>query len=133
MQLSGLKFSISEVFSTTPKILFDAWLDSDSHSSMTGSKSQVSNREGEEFSAWDGYIKGRNLELQRPYRILQSWRTADFEDSETDSVLEIAFSKEDDGTRVTIRHSELPEHGTQYKQGWVEAYFDPMKIYFPNK
>ena len=133
MERSGLTFSISEVFSTTPEILFDAWLDSDSHSSMTGSKSQVSNREGEEFSAWDGYIRGRNLELHRPFRILQSWSTADFEDSETNSVLEILFSKEEDGTRVTIRHSELPEHGTQYRQGWVEAYFDPMKLYFPEK
>ena len=130
MQQSGLTFSISDVFSKTPEILFDAWLDSDSHSRMTGSKSQVSSIEGEEFSAWDGYIKGRNLELQRPFRILQSWRTADFVDSEPDSVLEITFNKENDGTRVTIRHTELPEHGTQYKQGWVEAYFNPMKLYF---
>ena len=130
MQQSGLTFSISEVFSKTPEILFDAWLDSDSHSRMTGSKSQVSSIDGEEFSAWDGYIKGRNLELQRPNRILQSWRTADFVDSEPDSVLEITFNKENDGTRVTIRHTELPEHGTQYKQGWVEAYFNPMKLYF---
>jgi len=130
VQQSGLTFSISDVFSKTPEILFDAWLDSDSHSRMTGSKSQVSSIEGEEFSAWDGYIKGRNLELQRPFRILQSWRTADFVDSEPDSVLEITFNKENDGTRVTIRHTELPEHGTQYKQGWVEAYFNPMKLYF---
>ena len=133
MQQSGLTFSISEVFSKTPEILFDAWLDSDSHSRMTGSKSQVSNREGEEFSAWDGYIKGKNLELHRPFRIFQAWRTADFVDSEPDSMLEITFSKDEDGTRVTILHSELPEHGTQYQLGWVEAYFNPMKIYFPDK
>ena len=133
MQQSGVTFSISEVFSTTPEVLFDAWLDSESHSSMTGSKSQVSNREGEEFSAWDGYIKGKNLELQRPFRIFQAWRTADFVDTEPDSVLEITFSKDDGGTRVTIFHAELPEHGTQYQQGWVEAYFILMKIYFPDK
>lgn len=133
MQHTGLTFSISEVFSTTPEILFDAWLDSDSHSSMTGGKSQVSNRQGEEFTAWDGYIKGKNLELQRPFRIVQAWRTTDFVVSEPDSVLEITFSKVDDGTRVTILHSELPEHGTQYQKGWVESYFNPMKLYFTDK
>lgn len=130
---SGVTFSITEVFSTSPEVLFDAWLDSESHSSMTGSKSQVSNREGEDFSAWDGYIKGKNLELQRPFRILQTWRTADFVDSEPDSILEITFSMVEDRTKVTIQHSELPEHGTQYQQGWVEAYFNPMKNYFPDK
>lgn len=133
MKQRGVKFSISEVFSTSPEVLFDAWLDSEDHSNMTGSKSQVSNREGEEFSTWDGYIKGKNLELQRPFRIFQAWRTADFLDSDPDSMLEITFSKDEHGTRVTILHSELPEHGSQYQQGWVDAYFNPMKNYFLDK
>jgi hypothetical protein len=44
--------------------------------------------------------------------------------------LEINLEATDNGTLLTLRHSILPEHGEQYKQGWVEAYFEPMLNYF---
>jgi len=47
--------------------------------------------------------------------------------------LEIFLEEKNEGTRITIRHSELPEHGMQYKQGWVDSYFNPIKEYFGNK
>ncbi len=125
-----IKFRISEKFPASPEILFQAWLDSDLHSNMTGGKALVSDLVGEEFTTWDGYIKGKNLELQPPLRILQSWRTNEFSESDSDSLLEITFIHEGDDTRVTIRHSDLPEHGMQYQQGWVDSYFTPMKEYF---
>ena len=128
-----IKFRISEVFPTPPETLFQAWLSSELHSSMTGSKAQVSDQVGGAFTTWDGYIKGKNLELQSPMRILQSWRTADFQNSDPDSLLEITFIHEGGDTRVTIRHSDLPEHGMQYQQGWVDSYFIPMKEYFQEK
>jgi uncharacterized protein YndB with AHSA1/START domain len=128
-----IKLRISEKFPATPETLFEAWLNSDLHSNMTGGKAQVSDQVGEEFTAWDGYIKGKNLELQPPLRILQSWRTNEFSESDPDSLLEITFIPEGDDTRVTIRHSDLPEHGMQYQQGWVDSYFTPMKEYFREK
>lgn len=125
-----IKFRISEKFPATPETLFEAWLNSELHSSMTGGKAQVSDLVGGVFTAWDGYIKGKNLELQPSMRILQSWRTTEFQDSDPNSLLEITFIHEGDDTRVTIRHSDLPEHGMQYQQGWVDSYFTPMKVYF---
>jgi len=97
---------------------------------MTGGTAVVSFVPGESFEAWDGYIKGINLELERPVRILQSWRTSEFVESEKDSLLEVLFEKEGEGTRITIHHSDLPEHGMQYQQGWIDSYFEPMKAYF---
>ena len=91
---------------------------------------QISDQVAGKFSAWDGYISGKNLELNNPIRIMQAWRTTEFEESDPDSLLEITFVTEGKGTRVTIRHSELPEHGMQYQQGWIDAYFNPMKEYF---
>jgi uncharacterized protein YndB with AHSA1/START domain len=125
-----LKFSLSETFPTTPEVLYQAWLDSETHSQMTGATASVSDQIGAEFTAWDGYIKGKNLELQPPVRIVQAWRTSDFQEAEPDSILEITFLAEGDTTRVTVWHSNLPEHGQQYRSGWVEAYFDPMKEFF---
>jgi hypothetical protein len=71
--------------------------------------------------------------LEPPRRILQQWRTSEFDDSDKDSILEILFESEGDGTRVTIRHSDLPGHGMQYRQGWIDSYFVPMMAYFGGK
>ena len=85
---------------------------------------------GGEFSAWDGYISGKNLELEPGKRILQSWRTQQFSESDADSELEIVLEGVPEGTKLTLKHTKLPDHGMQYKDGWVEHYFDPMKAYF---
>jgi uncharacterized protein YndB with AHSA1/START domain len=129
----SIEFEVSEVIPAIPEIVYNAWLSSKEHSRMTGSSARVSAKVGEPFEAWDGYIQGKNLELEPPRRILQLWRTSEFENSDKDSRLEILFIAEGDGTRVTIRHSDLPDHGMQYRQGWIDAYFVPMMAYFGEK
>jgi uncharacterized protein YndB with AHSA1/START domain len=126
----SVEFEVSDVIPATPDTVYSAWLDSDEHARMTGDTALVSAVAGEPFEAWGGYIQGRNIELEAGKRILQSWRTSEFEDAEPDSLLEIMFTPEGTGTRVTIRHTNLPPHGMQYKQGWIDSYFTPMKEYF---
>ena len=126
----SIKFEVSDLIPASPKAIFIAWLDSGQHTKMTGGQAKVSANIGEKFEAWDGYIEGVNLELEAPKRILQHWRTSEFEESDEDSLVEILLQAEGDGTRVTILHSNLPEHGMQYQQGWIDAYFTPMKEYF---
>ncbi len=126
----AINFEVSEVIPASPEMVYNAWLDSEEHARMTGDSARVSAVIGEPFEAWGGYIQGKNLELEPGKRILQSWRTSEFEDSEEDSLVEIMFAPEGSSTRVTIRHSNLPPHGMQYQQGWVDSYFTPMKEYF---
>ena len=126
----SVEFRISNLISAPPEELYHAWLDSEVHSKMTGGKAEISDQVGGKFSAWDGYIKGENLELNPPLRILQKWRTTDFQEEDPDSLVEITFIAEGKKTRITIRHTELPPHGMKYQQGWIDAYFDPMKSYF---
>ena len=125
-----IHFEVSAEITATPKQIYEAWLDSEQHSAMTGGSAIVSDQIGDSFTAWDGYIEGRNLELKPDEKIIQHWRTSEFAPSDENSRLEIVFEAMKDGTLVTIRHSNLPEHGMQYKTGWVENYFDPMKGYF---
>lgn len=126
----ALKFEVSTTLPRSPKEVYDAWLDSESHSKMTGAKAKVSAKVGGEFQAWDGYISGKNLTLEPGKRIVQSWRTVEFDDSEEDSQIEITFEPAIKGTKLTLRHTNLPAHGEQYRQGWVDSYFDPMRKYF---
>ncbi|MFC2046059.1 SRPBCC domain-containing protein [Chloroflexota bacterium] len=128
----SIDFEISQVIPASPERIYEAWLDSEEHTSMTGGQAKISANVGDTFEAWDGYIQGQNLELEIPRRILQQWRTNEFEETEEDSQLEILLDRAGDGTRVTIQHSALPEHGMQYRQGWIDAYFLPMIEYFGN-
>ncbi len=128
-----VEFEVSDIISATPDQIYAAWLDSNEHSEMTGSPARISSLVGGKFDAWDGYIRGTNLELEPSCRILQLWRTSEFEDSDKDSLLEILFESVEYGTTIKIQHSRLPEHGMQYQQGWRDAYFAPMKVYFETK
>lgn len=126
-------FEVSVVLPASPQEIYDAWLDSKAHAAMTGAKAKVSNKVGGVFEAWEGYIRGRNLELEPGRRILQAWRTVEFADDEADSLIEITLAPTKGGTKLTLKHSKLPAHGAQYEQGWVDSYFEPMKAYFANK
>lgn len=128
-----VEFEVSDILSATPEQIYTAWLDSDEHSKMTGSPARISSIVGGKFDAWDGYISGINQELEPSSRILQLWRTSEFEDSDEDSLLEILLETVENGTFIKIKHTQLPEHGMQYQQGWRDAYFTPMKAYFETK
>ena len=125
-----LEFEVSAVIPASPIKVYKAWLDSKSHSQMTGGKAKVSAKVGESFQAWDGYITGKNLILEPGKRIVQSWRTSEFKDSEEDSQIELSLEPVKEGTKLTLRHTNLPANGEQSEQGWVDNYFDPMKAYF---
>jgi uncharacterized protein YndB with AHSA1/START domain len=129
----SIKFEVSDIIPAPVEAVFNAWLNSEEHAKMTGAHAEVSAEVGAVFEAWDGYIKGVNVEVEENKRIVQRWRTTEFEENDADSLLEVLFEAEGKGTRVTIRHSELPKHGMQYKQGWKDSYFTPMKAYFGNK
>ncbi len=124
------EFTVSTEINAAPESVYEAWLDSEKHAAMTGAAAKVSHTIGAEFSAWDGYISGRNLELEDGKRILQTWRTVEFAEQEPDSIIEVLFDAIDGGTRITVIHSDLPAHGDQYKQGWQDSYFTPMRAYF---
>ena len=100
---------------------------------MTGGEANCSDQVGEEFDAWDGYITGKNIELEPNRRIVQSWRTSQFADSEQDSEIEVLLQQTADGTVVTLKHTRVPDDGDHYRPGWQDHYFEPMKAYFENQ
>lgn len=124
-------FKLSAVIPATPAQVYKAWLGTKGHSAMTGSVAKASARLGGKFTAWDGYISGRTLELEADRRIVQAWRTSEFADDAPDSRLEISLQATKSGTKVTLTHTEIPPgQAESYKQGWEDFYFKPMKGYF---
>ena len=100
------------------------------HSAFTGAQASIDARVGGQHAAWDGYIAGQILALEPDRKIVQSWRTTEFPDESEDSRLEILLAPVPGGTKVTIHQSQIPDgQGEQYRQGWIDHYFQPLKRY----
>src|SRR5580693_8875711 len=95
---------VTAVLPASADRIYAAWLDSREHSRMTGSVAVVDPAIGGEHSAWDGYIEGKNLELEPARRIVQTWRTSDFPLGHGDSRLEVHLLEVPGGTEITLIH-----------------------------
>ncbi len=127
------RFSLTTIIPASPLAVFDAWLDSDEHSAMTQSPATASTEIAGIFTAHDGYINGINLELESGKRILQTWRTSQFDDTDPDSSLEIILEDVAEGTRLTLIQWNVPaDQAEGYISGWEDFYFTPMREYFLN-
>lgn len=125
-----MQFTLKAEFPVSAESLYKAWLSSEGHSKMTGSKAVVGKQIGDRFTAWDGYISGTHLELKPFSRIVQSWRTTEFPKGQSDSLVELTFSEQTGKTELTLHHSSLGREDHHYKKGWEDHYFTPMKAYF---
>jgi len=99
-----MEFTLKSSFRASAKELYESWLDSAKHTQMTGGTAECSENIGESFSAWDGYIWGENIELEPFSRIVQSWRTSQFDEDEQDSQIEIILKELDGQTELTLIH-----------------------------
>ena len=123
--------TLTDIFSTDPDTLYNAWLDSDTHSGMTGSRAWIEPEINGRFTCWDEYIFGITLEMVPGKKIVQRWRTTEFPDDAGNSKIELTFDAVSEGTRLTLHHTNIPfGQAVFYKKGWLEFYFEPMKRYF---
>jgi len=125
-----IEFTVSDIIPASPQAIYDAWLDSEGHTKMTGSPAHATANVGDPFDAWEGYITGKNLELEAGKRIVQSWRAADYTESDGHSQIEVNLEAVKDGTKITLVHSNVPDNQTGHQAGWLSHYFEPMQNYF---
>ena len=124
-------FEISCDFPVSSTEAYAAWLNSELHSAFTGGLATIQEEIESRFTAWDGYITGRILELEKDQRIIQSWRTTEFGDDDDDSMVEIGFADNSKGCTMTLKHWNIPNgQGDKYKSGWDTHYIVPMKEFF---
>jgi len=126
-----MTFELNYEFDVSSETLYNAWLDSKIHASMTGGEATITHDLNVPFSTWDGYITGENRVLNPYTSIKQTWRTEDFLEDQEDSIVEIQLvSLGLNKTKLVLIHSNLSESDTFYADGWVEHYFEPMASYF---
>jgi uncharacterized protein YndB with AHSA1/START domain len=127
-------YKLTTTIPASAQEIYDAWLDSLTHTEMTGAEALQSDELGADVEAWDGYISGRNLELVPGERIVQTWRTTEFTDEHEDSIITVTLEETADGTLLTLAHANVPSDQKSYEQGgWQTHYFEPMQQYFAKR
>jgi hypothetical protein len=62
-------------FRTSPRALFDLYLDSRRHSLSTGAPATISRKAGGKFKAFGRQLEGQNLLIVAGKQIVQLWRS----------------------------------------------------------
>jgi activator of HSP90 ATPase len=115
----------------TPKEVYEAYVDPKKHSEFTDSQATGKPVVGGKFTAWDGYISGKYLELEDGKKVVQEWTSTDFPEGAPPSRLELTFSAVPKGTQIVMVHSNVPkDQEADTAEGWTEFYWEPLKQYF---
>lgn len=134
MSMKATTIKQKTLIPATPDEVYDAFMEAKKHSAFTGSKATSDPKVGGEFTAWDGYISGRNLELVKGKKIVQEWSTTDWPDKFPPSRLELTFKEAKGGTEISMIHSNVPaEQANDLAEGWNEFYWKPLKEYFTKR
>jgi activator of HSP90 ATPase len=120
----------SVTFKVSPAKLFRIYTDQKKHSAATGAKAHVSAQTGEQFTAFDGMLLGKNLIVVPNRLIVQAWRASHWKKSDLDSILILNFSKAPGGGRIDLVHVGVPQHDHKgVSEGWPKYYWEPWKTY----
>jgi uncharacterized protein YndB with AHSA1/START domain len=105
-----------------PDVVFDHFTRPEALVRWMGDRAVVDPKPGGEFTLWfdERCVQGRYVEVDRPRRLVISWgRRGSREMPPSSSTLEVSFTPEADGTRVSIVHSGLPDsERPRHALGW---------------
>jgi activator of HSP90 ATPase len=130
MKLSTTTITQEFVFPGTPIVVYETLVDPKKHAAMTGASATGKIKVGGSFTAWDGYITGKYIELARGSRIVCEWTTTEWPAGYPPSQLDLTLTRSKDGTKLTMVHSKVPSSQAEaYRQGWIDSYWKPLKKY----
>lgn len=118
-------------FPTTALDLYQCIMDERKHSSFTGAEATGEEKEGALFTAYDGYIEGKNILLERGKKIVQTWKANEEEwpDNHYSEVV-YAFKDTPEGCTLDFYQTAIPEEiAENIEKGWTEYYWDPLRFY----
>ena len=111
--------------------VYDALIEAKKHAEFTGARATSQPKVGGKFTAWDGYIFGKHLLLERGKKIVQEWKTTEWPEGYPPSKLEFTFKNKQGGTELTMLQTDVPaEQAASYEQGWKDFYWVPMEERF---
>ena len=119
-------------FKASAHEVYEALMDSKKHSSLSGAEANIGRKEGEKFTAYDGSICGKNIEIVPDKLIVQEWycETEGWPEGHF-SRLRITLKEKKGGCTLEMEQTGVPEAAYQdISEGWKEYYWEPMKRMF---
>lgn len=123
-----------------PAQVYELLADAEALSALSGMSGQAGRSAGEEFSAFDGHVTGRQIELVPGRRIVQAWRFPMWDDGRY-SIVRFTLEPEDGGTVLIIDQDGEPDgpdavgcHRTWHDHldaNWPTFYLMPLTTRFP--
>jgi len=122
------------IVDASPADVFETYVNPKKHAAFTGSAATGTPKVGSKFTAWDGYISGKYVKLEKGKRILQEWTTSEWPEGYPPSLVELTLVAKGKKTELTMVHSKVPaEQASNYEGGWMESYWEPLKEFFRGK
>ena len=120
-----------------PILVYAMWLDQAQHGMITEAFAKINGVIGGQYELWNGVVRGKFLQLEKPKKIVQTWRTVEFDDvpsttkTTPSSLLTLNLQKRKFGTRLVVTHERIPAILVeQFEFAWKEFYFPRMRYYF---
>ncbi|MCD4733741.1 SRPBCC domain-containing protein [bacterium] len=118
----------SIVFKSTAHLVYESLMDSERHSAFTGARAEISREIGEAFSAYEGYLNGKQLELVPDQRIKQSWHAASWSKDHS-SIVIITLKDVAEGVELCLTHEGVPaEDEKGISEGWYLNYWNKLAV-----
>lgn len=97
----------------------------------SGYPAVMGEKEGEEFSLYEGDITGKIIELVPFRKIVQQWY---FDDSGKDSLVTVEISPAGSSSKVKVHHINIPDDDFEnISEGWKDHIFASIEALFnPN-
>jgi activator of HSP90 ATPase len=119
---------------TTPKTLYNLYMNEKQHSMITGGPAKISEKVGSAFSSHGKYITGKNLHLVKDKQITQTWRAKNWSKKETDSIFTINLEQKGKDVVLHAVHTNLPDKAAAgVNKGWHSHYWNPWKQHLAGK
>lgn len=116
------------VFDASSHEVYEMLMDSQKHTEFTGAPAEISREEGGEFSAYGGYVKGKNVQLIPDKKIVQKWRDTNWPEGHYSTVTFELNELEGRKTELILTQTDVPaEHEDAISRGWHEHYWEKMK------
>jgi len=102
----------------SPAQVYAVLADPEALSALSGMSGEAGRSEGEEFSAFDGNVTGRQIDLVPDQRVVQAWRFPSWEPGRY-SIVRFTLATVDGGTRLVIDQNgepDEPDAGRAYRR-----------------
>jgi activator of HSP90 ATPase len=129
-RVNTTQIKMTESFMTSIEELYNTLTTQQLVATFTNSNTKLEARKGGLFSLLDGLISGQYMELEKPRKIVKSWREKSWPDAHYSTVT-IELNQEQDCAKLVLLHTDVPEAlAERTKLGWKTHIFERIKSVF---